>query len=129
VHDLEHGFDNTAEPPKHSVLAANWPLSYELFDVGDKDLARYFDAGYVECCDAEGLDFVPSTAVGQNTVPEDATRRRRVLDCSHPRNGSGKANGKLCASLSLNSRIDIKNQAEVDFSNFDRVAARAMSLA
>jgi hypothetical protein len=31
--------------------------------------------------------------------------------------------------LSLNSRIDIKNQAEVDFSNFDRVAAKAMSLA
>ena len=67
--------------------------------------------------------------MGQNTVYKDELRRRRVLDCSHPRNGSGKVNGKLYANLSLNSRIDIKNQAEVDFSNFDRVAAKAMSLA
>jgi hypothetical protein len=31
--------------------------------------------------------------------------------------------------LSLNSRIDVANQAEVSFSNFDRIALKAMSLA
>jgi hypothetical protein len=129
VHDLEFGFDNTAEPPKHSVLAANWPLSYEFFGTGDKDLNGYFVAGYVECCNAEGPAFVPSTTVGQNTVPKDATRRRRALDCSHPRDGTVAVGGKLYASLSLNSRIDIANQAEVEFSCFEGVAAKAMLLA
>ena len=132
VHDLEFGFDNTAEPPKHTCLASNWPLSYQFYDVGNKDIEEYMVSGYVECCNADGPAFVPSTAVGQNTVTKkdkDPNKvRRRVLDCAHPR-GSVTVDGKLYMFLSLNSRIDVANQAEVSFSNFDRIALKAMSLA
>ena len=132
VHDMEFGFDNTAEPPRHSCFASNWPLSYQFYDIGNEDIKSYMLSGFVECCDAEGPAFIPSTAVGQNTVTKkdkDPTKiRRRVLDCSHPR-GSVVVNGKLYLYLSLNSRIDVANQAEVDFSNFDRIALKAMSLA
>ena len=132
VHDLEFGFDNTADPPKHSCFASNWSKSYEYYDIGNKDIASYLLSGFVECCDAEGPAFVPSTAVGQNTVPkphkDPELYRRRVLDCSHPR-GSVVANGKVYVFLSLNSRIDVSKQAEVSFSNFDRIASKAMSLA
>jgi hypothetical protein len=48
--------------------------------------------------------------------------RRRVLD--HPR-GSVVVDGKVCVYLPLNSRTDVANQAEVSFSNFDRIARRA----
>ena len=132
VDDLKFGFDNTAEPPKHSCFASNWSKSYEYYDIGNKDVQSYLLSGFVDCCDAEGPAFIPSTAVGQNTVPkphkDPDVFRRRVLDCSHPR-GSVVANGKVYVFLSLNSRIDVRKQAEVSFSSFDRIAAKAMSLA
>jgi hypothetical protein len=132
VHDLQYGFDNTADPPTHSCFASNWPLSYEFYDIGNKDIEGYLLSGYVECCDEDGPAFIPSTAVGQNTVVKphkDPTKiRRRVLDCSHPR-GTVIVDGKVYLFLSLNSRIDVRKQAEVSFSSFDRIASKAMSLA
>ena len=132
VGDLQVGFDNTAAPPKHSCFSSNRAKCYEYYDIGNKDVESYLLSGFVECCDAEGPAFIPSTCVGQNTVPkankDPQVFRRRVLDCTGPR-GSVVANGKVYVYLSLNSRIDVRKQAEVSFSNFDRIANKAMSLA
>ena len=48
VHDLQYGFDNTAEPPKHTCLASNWPLSYQFYEIGNKDIETYLVSGFVE---------------------------------------------------------------------------------
>jgi hypothetical protein len=129
--DMRDGFRNTAQPPIHTTLMSNWPKTYEHYETGKQNLDTYVERGYVETTALPGPPFVPSTNVAANTVPKGLDQQRSVTDHGFPRGTvtSSVYPNKTFSSLSLNSRIDTKMQAEVSFGSFDRLRAKIMALA
>jgi hypothetical protein len=132
VFDLAWGVDNQATPAKHAFCCSNWPKIYQYFDISATDIQMYEDKGWIEFASTLGLSFTHCSIVAQNSVvkpgkdPEKI--RRRVIDHTAPRTAVTAENGQIYSLLSLNSRSDIRMQAEVQFSSFERLEAKAMSL-
>jgi len=149
VYDLQHGSDNNAIPPKHSIICSNWKASYEFLDIGSADIATYEKRGWIEFVPEGGPPCIPFTSVAQNTVPKKGKDpkefRRRVLDCGYDGDdltrtviASDAAQSTPTSTpaiyvpnhelLSLNARSDVTRQSPVSFSSYERLVHKIMVL-
>jgi hypothetical protein len=129
--DMRWGVDNGSKALKHSFICSNWPKAYQFFDIGNADIKQYEERGFITFVDFDGLPFTHCSVVAQNTVPKPGADpmlvRRRVLGHAYPRTNV-VIDGRTYELLSLNSRIDIENEAAVLFSSWGALESKAMSL-
>jgi hypothetical protein len=120
VFDLVWGVDNQATPAKHAFCCSNWPKIYQHFDISATDIQMYEDKGWIEFASTPGLSFTHCSIVAQNSVVKPGKDpekfRRKVIDQAAPRTAVTTENGQIYSLLSLNSRSDIRMQAEVQSS-------------